>query len=102
MRGTDKTLIGTGNARYLSYKPMYKTLQNISSILELDKYLRRKIVNNNFNNLYCIMAFEHRICALTQDLQIFKKFNMSQMNPKKVFHNTAYSVQLPYIAGHSL
>ena len=23
---------------------------------------------------------------------------MSQMNPKKVFHNTAYSVQLPYIA----
>ena len=30
------------------------------------------------------------------------KFNMSQMNPKEVFHNTAYSVQLPYIAGHSL
>jgi len=27
---------------------------------------------------------------------------MSQMNPKEVFHNTAYSVQLPYIAGHSL
>ena len=27
---------------------------------------------------------------------------MSQMNPKSVFHNTAYSVQLPYIAGHSL
>ena len=26
---------------------------------------------------------------------------MSQMNPKKVFHNTAYSVQLPYIAGTS-
>ena len=26
---------------------------------------------------------------------------MSQMNPKEVFHNTAYSVQLPYIAGHS-
>ena len=25
---------------------------------------------------------------------------MSQMNPKEVFHNTAYSVQLPYIAGH--
>ena len=24
------------------------------------------------------------------------------MNPKKVFHNTACSVQLPYIAGHSL
>ena len=27
---------------------------------------------------------------------------MSQMNPKDVFDNTAYSVQLPYIAGHSL
>ena len=24
---------------------------------------------------------------------------MSQMNPKEVFHNTASSVQLPYIAG---
>ena len=26
---------------------------------------------------------------------------MSQMNPKEAFHNTVYSVQLPYIAGHS-
>ena len=49
-----------------------------------------------------IRSFERRICAQTQDLQIFKMFNMSQMNPKEVFHNTAYSVQLPYIAGHSL
>ena len=24
------------------------------------------------------------------------------MNPKEFVHNTAYSVQLPYIAGHSL
>ena len=47
-------------------------------------------------------SFEHRICAQTQDLQIFKRFSMSQMNPKEVFHNTAYLVQLPYIAGHSL
>ena len=47
-------------------------------------------------------GFERQICAQTQDLQIFKKFNMSQMIPKEVFHNTAYSVQLPYIAGHSL
>jgi len=43
-------------------------------------------------------SFERQICAQTQDLQIFKKFNMSQMNPKEVFHNTAYQVQLPYIA----
>ena len=34
-------------------------------------------------------SFEHRICAQTQDLQIFKKF-------------TVYSVQLPYFAGYSL
>jgi len=47
-------------------------------------------------------SFERRICAQTQDLKIFKKFNLSQMNPKEVFHNTAYSVQLPYMAGHSL
>ena len=46
--------------------------------------------------------FERRLCAQTQDLQILKKFNMFQMNPKEVFHSTAYSVQIPYIAGHSL
>ena len=48
------------------------------------------------------MSFERQICAQSQVLQIFKKFNMSQMNPKEAFHNTAYSVQLPYKAGHSL
>ena len=47
-------------------------------------------------------SFERRICAQTQDLQIFKKFSMSQIHPKEFFHNTAHSVQLPYIAGHSL
>ena len=36
-----------------------------------------------------------RFCS--QDLQIFKKCYMSQMNPKEVFHNTACSVQIPYI-----
>ena len=29
-------------------------------------------------------------------------FYMSQMNPKEFRHNTTYSVQLPYIAGHAL
>ena len=48
------------------------------------------------------MSFERRIFAQTQDLQIFKKWNTFQMNPKEVLDNTAYSVQLPYIAGHSL
>ena len=27
---------------------------------------------------------------------------MSQMNPKKIFYDTAFSDQAPYIAGHSL
>ena len=47
-------------------------------------------------------SFERRICAQTEDLQILKKRNMSQMNPEEVFHNTAYSIQLPYRAGHPL
>ena len=34
-------------------------------------------------------SFVRPICAQTQDLQIFKGFDMSQMNPKEVFHNTA-------------
>ena len=41
--------------------------------------------------------FERRLCA-----QTFKKFYMSQMNPNEFVRNTAYSVQLPYIAGLSL
>ena len=49
-----------------------------------------------------IRSFVVRICAQTQNLQIFKKFNMPQMNAKEDFHNTTLSVQLPYIAGHSL
>jgi len=36
------------------------------------------------------MRFERRICAQTQELQVFKTFNMSQKNPTEVFHNTAY------------
>ena len=46
--------------------------------------------------------FERRLCAQTQTLQIFKKFYMSQMNPKEFVHNTAYLVKLTYIAGLSL
>ena len=42
-----------------------------------------------------IHDFERRLCAQTQELQIFKKFYMSQMNPKEFVHNAAYSVQLP-------
>ena len=46
--------------------------------------------------------FKRRLCAQIQDLQIFKRFYMSKMNPKEFVPNTAYSVQLPYIAGLSL
>ena len=58
-----------------------------------------------FRRRYLIIKnpdFERRICAQTQDLQIFKECNTSQLNLKEVLHNTAYSVQIPYIAGHSL
>ena len=36
------------------------------------------------------MSFERRIRAQTQDLHIFKKFYVSQVNPKEAFHNTVY------------
>ena len=29
-------------------------------------------------------------------------FYMAQINPEKIVHNTTYSVEPPYIAGHSL
>ena len=44
--------------------------------------------------------FERRLCAQTP--VIFYTIFMSQINPKKFLHNTIFSVQLPYIAGHSL
>ena len=33
------------------------------------------------------------------DYTSWKSFLMSQMNPKEFVHNTAYSGELPYIAG---
>ena len=49
--------------------------------------LFNNLKKTNFENLSTPKV--RRMCAQTQDLQIFKKFNMSQMNPKEVFHNTA-------------
>ncbi len=46
--------------------------------------------------------FERQLCTQTQWLYIVETFYMSQMNPRKFVHNTAYSVLLPYIAGLSL
>ena len=47
------------------------------------KSLSNNLKKTNFENLKS-RSFEHRIGAQTQVLQIFKKFNMSQMNPKEV------------------
>ena len=37
-------------------------------------------------------SFEHRICAQTQDLQIYKTCNMSQMNPKDFQQHCIHSL----------
>ena len=59
------------------------------SRLKTIQIINKKIIKGN--DRLSKVSFERRLCALTQDLQIFKNFNMSQMNPKEVFHNTAYS-----------
>ena len=46
--------------------------------------------------------FESRLCVQTQWLYIVETFYMSQMKLNEFVHNTAFSAQLPYIAGHSL
>ena len=49
--------------------------------------------------------FDRGVSGQTRYLYIIKTFYMSklfQMNPKKFLHNTTFSVQLPYIAGHFL
>jgi len=75
----------------------------LCKVVELSKQCCGKLLLDSFETCKkTSRSFERRICAQTPDLQIFKKFIMSQMNPKEVFHNTAYSVELPYIAGHSL
>ena len=45
--------------------------------------------------------FERRLCTQTQELQVDKKFYMSQVNPKEFVNNT-HIFHLPYIAGVSL
>ena len=49
--------------------------------------------------------FENRFFLnyyLKQIIKIIKTCYMFQMNPKKFPHKTTFSVQVPYIAGHSL
>ena len=75
---------------------------------EICEYIQRKleIQYNNENekidfsiglltNFFREICFESRICAQTMDLEIFKKFNMPQMNPKEVLHNSR-SLPLKY------
>ena len=59
------------------------------------RYLKNK-KNNSENVSTQKYNFERRLCAQTQDLQIFKKFYISQMNLKEFVHNTQYLVSLPY------
>ena len=53
--------------------------------------------NNSENVSTQKYDFERRLCAQTQDLQILKKFYMSQMNPKEFVHNTAVHTQFNYL-----
>ena len=46
--------------------------------------------------------FERRLCSQTQELYKILPFYMSQMNPKIFLRNTTFSLQLTYIAGHSI
>ena len=46
--------------------------------------------------------FKYWKCALGEQICTVKTSDRSQMNPKILFNNTVISVQLPYIAGHSL
>ena len=40
--------------------------------------------------------------ALAEQMCTLKQSDRSQINPKIILNDTAISVQLPYIAGHSL
>ena len=44
--------------------------------------------NDSVNLPTQIYDFERQLCAQTQDLQIFKKFYMSQIYHKEFVHNT--------------
>ena len=46
--------------------------------------------------------FKDCICALDEQICTVKTSDRSQMNPNIFLNNTVISVQLPYIAGHSL
>jgi len=58
------------------------------NLYNLDTEIINIYSENVFNQKY---DFERQLYAQTQDLQIFKKFNMSQINPKECVHNTVYS-----------
>ena len=61
---------------------------------------------NNFKKLILNIVSTPKVGVLnvefTLKLRIYRSLKTSQTNLKKAFHNTAYSVQLPYKAGLSL
>jgi len=66
-------------------------LRFLSSLFINKKRNSENVSTQKFN-------FERRLCAETQDLQIFKKFYMLQiMNPKEFFHTTAVHTQFNYL-----
>ena len=56
----------------------------------------------NFKKTTQMDDFERRLCSQTQELYNILPFYMSQIHLKIFPHNTTFSLQLPYIAGHSL
>jgi len=53
--------------------------------------------NNSENVSTQKYNFKSRLYAQTQNLQIFKKFYVSQINPKEFVHNTVLSLTTLYI-----
>ena len=82
--------------RILELKKVYSTFSPFIHLL-LIAYKISKGLHYNLVDPPQSRSFELRICAQTQDLQIFKKFNTSQMNPKHCLlsSTTLHSRSLP-------
>ena len=63
--------------------------------IETHNWTRLLIFDDKINFYFIVELFLHFMSSLFNNFK-----NMSYINTKEIFHNTAYSVQLPYIAGH--
>ena len=94
----NKLLRNEGKSKYFTFFPQSVPKQ-LKSLLYNFIYIfwSRYLINLKkqfWKRSHPIHDFDRRLGAQT--------FSMSQMNPNKFVHNTACSVQPPYIAGHSL